>query len=286
MGALRIAILVVAAVAAVALALVVRGMLAPKAAPPPVAVSAPAPAKPMARVLVAKRDLRIGTRLTPDDLDWQAWPADALNANFITDGAAPVAAPTAPVEKAAKTATQAATDVVMGAAPMQAVEGAIVKEPIMAGEPIIPRKIVRGGQGGYLAVVLQPGMRAVAIAVNTETGAGGFILPGDRVDVIQSRAAEGTKTIMTELLMQNVRVLAIDQATEAAKDAKAVVGAVATLEIPAADVDVLARGKAQGEMVLALRSYADLGAPVGRGSARNETVRIYRAGDTTEVAVR
>lgn len=285
MGAVRIAILVAAAAAAIALALVVRGMMAQPEAPQIAAAPAPAPEKPMAQVLVAKRDLPIGARLTAADIGWQAWPIEALNANFITDGAAPAPQPEG-AEKLAKQATRAANDLLAGAGPIQALTGALVKEPIMAGEPITSRKLVRGGESGYMAVVLQPGMRAVSIPVTSETGAGGFILPGDRVDVMQSRPVEGARGYSTEILMQNVRVLAIDQTTEPTPESKTIVGAVATLEIPAADVEVLARGRAQGEMMLALRSYADIGAPVGRGVGMDHSVRVVRAGDTTEVAVR
>ncbi|MFA5601920.1 MAG: RcpC/CpaB family pilus assembly protein, partial [Phenylobacterium sp.] len=95
------------------------------------------------------------------------------------------------------------------------------------------------------------------------------------------------KGYLTEVLMQNVKVLAIDQRTAPEEDAKAMVGGVATVEVAARDVEVLARGRAQGEMMLALRPYSDIGGPSRRGGAgANQTVRIVRAGDVNEVAVR
>ena len=285
MGSARIALLVVAAIAAIGLAFIVRGMVTPKR---PEAVAAAAPAQPVVQVLVAKRELPIGTRLTPADLGWQPWPADALNAAFVTDGGAP-ALPAKMPDKAVQKAARVANDMVMPQGPMQAFEGAIVKEALAAGEPVVARKVVRAGQSGFMAVVLQPGMRAMAVPINAETAAGGFILPGDRVDVLQSRqdSSGGAKTMLTEVLMRNVRVLAIDQNIEPAKDARTIVGGVATIEVPAADVEVIARGKAQGEMQLALRSYADIGGPPGRGVASRASaqgVRVFRAGQVTEVA--
>lgn len=285
MGSARIALLVVAAIAAIGLAFIVRGMVTPKR---PEAVAAAAPAQPVVQVLVAKRELPIGTRLTPADLGWQPWPADALNAAFVTDGGAP-ALPAKMPDKAVQKAARVANDMIMPQGPMQAFEGAIVKEALAAGEPVVARKVVRAGQSGFMAVVLQPGMRAMAVPINAETAAGGFILPGDRVDVLQSRTDSngGSKTMLTEVLMRNVRVLAIDQNIEPAKDARTIVGGVATLEIPAGDVEVIARGKAQGEMQLALRSYADIGGAPGRGVASRASaqgVRVFRAGQVTEVA--
>jgi len=285
MGAPRIAILAIAAVAAIAVALLVRGMMTPKAHGP--AAEAAASGKPMARVLVAARDLDTGTTLAAADMLWQPWPAEALNTAFITDGAAP-----APEAKGAAKVVKAAGDLAAGAGPLEAMVGAVVKEPIMKGEPIVGRKVVRGGEGGFLSVVLQPGMRAVAVQISNDTSAGGFILPGDRVDVLQSREGGGGadtgegKSFITETLIRNVRVLAIDQTTTPAKDAKSLVGSVATLEVPAGDAEVLVRGKAQGQMILALRSYSDAGGPVGRGGReRDTTVRIFRGADVKEVAV-
>ncbi|MBP7702184.1 MAG: Flp pilus assembly protein CpaB [Phenylobacterium sp.] len=285
MGPARIALLAVAAIAAIGLAFIVRGMVTPER---PQAVAAGPPPQPVVQVLVAKRELPIGTRLTPADLGWQPWPANALNAAFVTDGAAP-ALPVKMPDKAVQKAARAANDLVMPEGPIQAFEGAIVKEALAAGEPVVARKVVRAGQSGFMAVVLQPGMRAMAIPINAETAAGGFILPGDRVDVLQSRqdSSGGGRTMLTEVLMRNVRVLAIDQNIEPAKDSRTIVGGVATIEVPASDVEVIARGKAQGEMQLALRSYADIGGPPGRGVASRASaqgVRVFRAGQVTEVA--
>jgi pilus assembly protein CpaB len=287
MSAVRIAILAIAAIAAIALAFVVRGMMSPKA--PPAQVAAAAPAKPMAQVLVAKRDLPVGTRLTPTDLTWQAWPVDGLNPNFVTDGAVPAPVAKGSAEKVAQKAAKVTTDLVMSGGPMQAFDGAIVKEALLAGEPVVARKVVRGGQGGYMAVVLTPGMRAVSVPISVETAAGGFILPGDRVDVLQSRAGAAEKSFITETLMRNLRVLAIDQHSEPAKDSNSIVGAVAVLEVPSADVEVLVRGKAQGEMQLALRSYSDIAGGAARGGTARQGagLRIFRGGgEPQEVVVR
>lgn len=282
MGAVRYIILAVAAVAAIGLAMLVRGMMSPQTA----TAEAAAPEAPMARVLVAKEDLEIGTRLTAAHMTWQPWPVEALNANFVTDGAAPIVPPEGGVQKVADRATQVATDLV-NEGPMKSFEDAIVREPILKGEPMTARKVVRGGEGGFMSVVLRPNMRAISIPVTSETGAGGFILPGDHVDVLQSKQGSDGKSTTTEVLLQNVRVLAIDQTTAPAKDSKAIVGAVATIEVPTSDAGVLAMGKAQGEMMLALRPYSEIGGRVGRTTERiNNTVRVHRDGETTEVAVR
>ncbi len=288
MGAVRIAIFAAAAIVAIMLAFVVRGMVTPKKVPaaPVAAVAAPV-AKPMANVLVASRDLPVGARLSSTDMTWQPWPVEALNPQFVTDGAAPAA----PAHGAAQVAAKAAqtTDAMMSQGPMAAFDGSIVKEALLKGEPVVARKVVRGGQSGYLAVVLLPGMRAMSVPINAETAVGGFILPGDRVDVVQTRQVGDGRSFATETLMRNVRVLAIDQKTDPEKDARTIVGAVAVLEIPAADVEVLSRGKAQGEMQLALRSYADLGGSATRGVAQravSQGVRVFRGGAAGEVLSR
>ena len=287
MGAVRIAIFAVAAIVAIVLAFFVRGMVTPKAPPAPVVVAA-APAKPMANVLVASRDLPVGARLSSTDMTWQPWPIEALNPNFVTDGAAPAPAADTAAKQVAQKAAQT-TSAMMAQGPMGAFDGAIVKEPMLKGEPVIARKVVRGGQSGYMAVVLLPGMRAMSVPINAETAAGGFILPGDRVDVLQSKQAADGRTWVSETLMRNLRVLAIDQKTDPEKDARTIVGAVAVLEVPAADAEVLSRGKAQGEMQLALRSYADLGGSASRGvpgKRGGQGLRVYRGGSASEVLVR
>ncbi|MFT4254738.1 MAG: Flp pilus assembly protein CpaB, partial [Caulobacter sp.] len=229
MNPVRIIIVLVAAASAIGLAVLMQKAVGGKSAKAVAVASAPAPgldAKPMTLVLVAKRDLSIGARLGRDDVEWKAWPADAVSPVYITNGAAS-AEPSSGAAKAVKTVGDATG--LGGIAPEAAVEGAIVRDPLLAGEPIVPRKIVRGGEGGYLSVVLSPGARAMAVPVTSETAAGGFILPGDRVDVLQTRDAPNTegantgKQVLAETVLQNIRVLALDQATTAEKDAKTIV---------------------------------------------------------------
>ncbi len=361
MSPMRIIILVVAAVSAIGLAFVVRGLSGGQ----PEAAAAPVVEKPMAKVLVAGRDLAIGARITPQDLDWQEWPLEAVNEAYITDGSvalpqavktedeidaekaaekdrlADVEADAARAERKAKkdgktpeqikaagekvrAAGKAATPggppglegaeanarEVAGAArnlfgeggPMEALTGAVVREVFLKGEPITERKLVRAGEAGVMAVTLNPGMRAMSIPVAVESAAGGFILPGDRVDVVLSRqvqnatGAGGSNDFRSETVMRNVKVLAIDQTLKAEDGAQSVVGATATLEVGANDAEALALADAQGDLALVLRSYADVGGPSGKtarpdllrsNTQANATtmVRVWRNGEATSVAV-
>ncbi|NQE64004.1 Flp pilus assembly protein CpaB [Caulobacter sp. RHG1] len=296
MSPVRLLIVLIAAVSAIGLAVVLQRAMGGKPTES-VAAAAPAPpepSKPMTQVLVAKRDLPIGTRLVAADVDWQAWPSDAINGAFITNGAAPTK-PEGKVEEA-KAAVAGAADQMIGGDPAKVVEGAIVRDPILTGEPITSRKIVRGGEGGYLSVVLTPGKRAMSVPVTSDTAVGGFILPGDRVDVLLTRETSvnnsngggESKVVVAETVLQNIRVLALDQSTAADKDAKSIVAATATLEVGPVEGEALARAKAAGSVTLALRAYTDLGGPSGLASsaAKDTTIRINRGGATTDVAVR
>ncbi|WP_029908911.1 Flp pilus assembly protein CpaB [Caulobacter sp. UNC358MFTsu5.1] len=292
MNPLRVMIVLVAAVAAIGLAVVMQKAMGGKPAPAPVVEAAPA-SKPMTQVLVAKRDLAIGDRLTGGDVAWQPWPSDTVNAAFITNGAAEPA-PTKVSAKAAKAVGDAA-EMIGGVSPEKAVEGAIVRDPILSGEPITARKIVRGGEGGYLSVVLGPGKRAMAVPITSETAVGGFILPGDRVDVIQTHEQTtvgegdgGGKQVVAETVIQNVRVLALDQTTAAEKkDAKTIVASTATLEVGPVEAEALSRAKAGGPVTLTLRAYTDLGGPSGAVVSQDSSVvRINRGGQTSSISVR
>ncbi|MFJ6025623.1 Flp pilus assembly protein CpaB [Brevundimonas sp. NPDC092305] len=292
----RIAVICVAAVAAIGLALVVRAMGSSNNQPTAVATAAPVNTTPMAKVLIAAKDLQPGQRLTDTDMEWKDWPAAEVNPAFITDGSVPVPAAEAKPDGAVATVTRAAVEVATGGAKADYV-GSVVREPILKGEPIIGRKIVRAGDSGYMAAYLEPGMRALAIAVSVETAAGGFILPGDRVDVLLTRetnftnagtAAEDRSKFVSSTVLQNIKVLAIDQSTRAGDDAQTVVGATATLELGPRDAEVLALAKSEGELSLSLRSYADTAGPSGsvRPSTRQSSaVRVFRGGAPEVVVV-
>lgn len=290
MGPVRIIILVVAAIAAILLMVIVGGLISHKPAPPP-AVAA-APAKPMTKVIVAAHDLAIGTRLVQADLSWQDWPADAVNPSFITNGKTETApdknAGAAVVTQTGRIADAAASAVSGAHGPMDSLIGAIVRSPILANEPVTNAKLVRGGAGGFMSVVLSPGKRAIAVPITSTTAAGGFILPGDRVDIMQALRVEGDGVqggFVAQTLLQNIKVLAIDQSSVPPKGGgQTQLGSTATLEVTPQEAEILAMAKARGDVTMTLRSYADVNA--GANNAGGKTVKIIRNGQATETMVR
>src|SRR5262245_3282779 len=111
-----------------------------------------------AEVLVATTDIGLGEVTSETQLRWQPWPEETATTGFITRSSDPNA--------------------------IANMSGAIARVPIMAGEPITGQKLIKAGQGGVLAAILPPGMRAVSTKIRQETAAGGLIMPNDRVDVI------------------------------------------------------------------------------------------------------
>lgn len=208
--------------------------------------SAPAPAQETrletADVLISKNDVSVGQSLTAADLAWQQWPV-ASAASFIKRGDRP----------------NAIDDLV----------GAIARTPIVAGEPVRENRLVKAKGSGYMAAILPPGMRAISTEISVETGAGGFILPNDRVDVILSRRdreaerASGVEAHVSETILSDVRVLAIDQTVEEKNGQRVVVGKTATLELTQRQSELLALSRQLGTLTLALRSLAD--ASSGKG---------------------
>jgi pilus assembly protein CpaB len=279
----RIGILIVALVAAVGLAFIVHNMFAAPKAPPVTVAAAPV----MTRVLVAKTDLAVGDRLTDQNMSWQGWPTATLNVAYITDGDS-VAAPKAPVDAAMQKATKTVSDIATGGGPkMQAMIGDIVREPIFAGEPITSKKIVRSGDTSYMAIRLPQGMRAMSLPLSVESGAGGFIEPGDRVDILATHPDQtkgGGGGMITETVLSNALVLAIDQKTDAPKTGAPVSGATITLEVPDINATVVARARTQGGLTMALRSYADIGGHTAGPSADDgHSVKIFRGGAAAEL---
>lgn len=311
----RYAVIGLAAIAALILAFLVRGMMAGNGSHKAEASVQAPPAQPTVRVLVAARDLPAGARITEADLNWQDWPTNTLNPAYIVDGGAPAAAPAAGSEDAAakkgapKDASkdgpvavkkpgselvQAVADKVAPSPTKEAYVGGVTREAILANEPIIDAKIVRADEGGYMAVMLSPGMRALAVPVSVDNTAGGFILPGDRVDILvthQTPRTTGGGTIdSVQPVLRNIRVLAIDQQVNVEEGKQSVIGATATLEVSPSDGQVVTLAKASGTLSLMLRSYADAAGPSGAVAAAptgagDKSVRVFRPDQTTEVMV-
>ncbi len=301
----RYAVFGIAGLAAIVLALLVRGMIAGgKPAQPAQATVAPPAPVATARVLIASHDIKAGTHLTDADLTWQDWPVNSLNPSYIVNGAVPGATPAGTEDAAAKTKPGAVANAAKGVAQTvsEAVSpgakekyiGGVAREDILANEPIIDSKIVRADEGGFMAVMLRPGMRALAVPVSVDNTAGGFILPGDRVDILAThqiprQGGQGTVDSVQPVL-RNIRVLAIDQQVQADENKQSVIGATATLEVSPEDGQVVTLAKASGTLSLMLRSYADAAGPSGAvvsSSTGNSdmTVRVYRPNQTSEVLV-
>jgi pilus assembly protein CpaB len=190
---------------------------------------------PTINVLVASKSLPVGSRLGADSIHWMAWPKDGIAEGMITEETRPAA--------------------------VDDLSGAVVRLPIFTGEPVRQEKIA-DASNRIMSSLLPAGKRAVATEITVATGAGGFILPNDRVDVIMVRKSDGD-VYLTETVLSNIRVLAIDQQVEEKEDgSKAVVGTTATLELTPDQSKVMTVAQQMAERIsLALRSVADAQEP-------------------------
>jgi Flp pilus assembly protein CpaB len=219
-----------AAAAAGVLALMFHGMIG-GGSKQAEAKTAPAPAE-VAEVLVANARIDAGKPVTADQVRWQSWPVKIIDPSFIR-----------------KTGGQSASAVV---------DGTVARAPMVEGEPVTFAKIVKSQSAGFMAATIAPGMRAVSISVSVASVAGGFILPNNRIDLLLTQVVgDNPKRGMTKLVLANVRVLAIDQASDdknqkAVSDVKTV-----TLELTPEQSRTVALAQAMGTLSLALRSIGD-----------------------------
>lgn len=216
---------------------------------------ATAPVAPIASndVLVATRDLPAGTILKADDVRWRRWPQEGLDPNFLLRD--------------------------KGADPQRDAAGRVVLRGFAAGEPITAQRLLKAGDAGFLAAALTAGMRAVSVRIDAVSGDGGFIIPGDHVDVLLAEkfplmdggagaAAAGgpriTQKQVNSVVLRDIRVLAIDQSPQD-MDNKPKVGTTATVEVTITQAQKLSLAAQMGTLFLALRSLAKADPPEAAG---------------------
>lgn len=200
-----------------------------------VAVS-PKVAAPVAEtaILVAKTDLAAGQFVRPENLRWQAWPQGSLADSYVVEG-------------------QRRLDEFVGG---------VVRFPIVAGEPVTEGRVVIPSNSGFLAAVLQPGMRAVSVPVNATSGISGFVFPGDRVDLLLAHTLKDDRDGTVEerhasaTVLRDLRVLAIDQKIDSKPGEPAVVARTATVEVTPKQSELVVVAMEMGKLALSLRSLA------------------------------
>jgi pilus assembly protein CpaB len=268
MAASRLIILGVAVAAAGG-----AGYIAKNMATPPPRVAAERPSKPsieLTDVLVLTGDVPMGSPLT-GQIGWQPWPSSATGENFIV-----------------RTSEGDA---------LEKLQNSLARVPLYKGEPLRRSKLVGEGQS-FMSSILPSGYRAVATQIAADTSAGGFILPNDYVDVIMTRRSDTATTtggFVTETILKNIRVLAIDQTIQEDEEGRKVkVGETATLELTPQQSEIITVAQQMADrLTLALRSVADAQEKADgeadylvSGNGRRGTVRLIKLGEVTEVGAR
>ncbi len=262
-----ILLLVFALVAAGFTAFYARNWIAAERAAFMASIPEEAPAAPATLVLVAKEDLPAGTFVKPANMTWQAWPEDGLVEEYW----------------------------IQGKRDMEELEGAVVRLLISAGQPITESRVVHPGDRGFLAAVLNPGMRGVSVPVNATSGIAGFVFPGDWVDLIltirmnvkDEETSNNETRYFSETLLTDVRVLAVDQNIENEKG-DVNVAKTATLEVTTKQAEMVAIALEIGSISLSLHSlareqdrFARLARDIGADPAETTSTRSY----TTDIDV-
>ena len=268
MSPMRLIILAVAGLAAVAAAFLVRGMASQPSEPVTVAETKTIIQEvevSQTKVLVAAGDLPVGTLLSPSDFRWADWPEATVNPSYFTEGMAPDA--------------------------METLAGSVVRTSLFLDEPILPQKIVQKGETGFMAALLSPGKRAVSVEISPESASAGFILPDDRVDVIltyEIEVLQGQEMVEQTIVvtaMENVRVLAIDQIFGEIDGVPALTGSTATLELTPEEAELMSLSARRSTISLTLRSHADAGENNGETIARLDLISDDQGGQGNQVMI-
>jgi pilus assembly protein CpaB len=197
--------------------------------------TAPAPEQRKA-VLVAATELATGSFIQPDSMRWQDWPDVTVPDSYL----------------------------VRGQGDETQLVGAVVRRPIGAGQPLAAGSVVKPGERGFLAAVLEPGMRAISVPVDEAAGNAGLVFPGDRVDLIltQTISAEGdpagTRRV-SETVLSELRVIAMGRRLTGGGGEEGASGQqarTATLEATPAAAEKIALVAELGKLALSLRSLA------------------------------
>jgi pilus assembly protein CpaB len=245
----KVALLIGALVIAVVTAVMAKNMFTGAGAEQ----AAAAPVVPMGpKVLVARKALPVGTIIDAESLAFQAWPKELVQNAYYTEGA-----PDADISK---------------------LLGTVVRNEVTAGQPLTRGSIVAPGDRGFLAAALGPGMRAVTVPTDAETGGvGGFIFPGDRVDLVLTQdvmgGGDGPPLKVSETIVRNLRILAIDQRVDVKTEdgKKEIVKAqTVTLEATQRIAEKIAVARTMGKLTMSLRSIADNSAELERAVASGE----------------
>jgi pilus assembly protein CpaB len=238
-------------------ALLVRSWLAQRATTI-AAEPTPPPAPPQKSVLVTRAAIPRGQKLKAADLAWQPWPEDSINEAYIQAGTKPI----------------------------EAFASRVAREPMAPGQPVTDANTVEPGNGGVLAAMLRPGMRAVSVPVNNASDVSGFIFPGDQVDVVVTEtlplAGGGTGARRAaETVLRDIRVVAIDQKLDN-KNGEVIVAKNATLELTPKQSEIIALAGDMGKLSLILRS---LFAAPSLASADNSMEGVDSRGATLDSEV-
>ena len=261
----KLALLLGAVAIAICNALIAHSLLSGHAAP---AADALEQAHRGPRVLVAKRALPIGTILTPDAMGFVDWPKELTAPDNAVNGAYFLDTPASPGTSPAKLA------------------GTVVRTDIAAGQPISRGAVVAPGERGFLAAALGVGLRAITIPVTERSGVGGFVFPGDRVDLMLTQNLHGgdgggsdQSLAVTETILHNLRVLATDQSMGGDVGASHMVAHpthTVTLEVTPRNAEKIEVSQSIGALSLALRALTDAPAQ-GFASANPDRANPDRA---------
>jgi pilus assembly protein CpaB len=197
-------------------------------------------------VVVAALEIPFGQKIEAAHLKTIAWPTDNLPESTFTD--------------------------------IAAVEGRIANQKIAKGELILEQRVVEEVNGSTLSAILSPGMRAITVRVNDVIGVGGFLLPGNRVDVLASRK-DSNRRAHTHILLEDLKVLAVDQTASTDTDKPVVVRAV-TLEIEPKQAEKLVQATQEGTVQLALRNPLDEESVLAKAAPKPVKKKTYKPTDS------